>query len=119
MGLVMNAMPLTAARPLLDLLGARWQVGAPAAAVAWDAATGLAGFALGDGTLALVHPAWEGASVLRPRNGGDGAELVPGTAPAPPAASRADDHLAIGTDGGQIAVQALPDMLFHDHPRQQ
>jgi len=101
----MNAAPLTATRPLLDMLGARWRVGVPAAAVAWDEATGLAGFALGDGTLALAHPVWEGAPVLRPRDGG-GAELVPGTAPAPPAA-RVKAHRGAG-----LAVAADPDGGF-------
>nr|WP_294556402.1 hypothetical protein [uncultured Rhodopila sp.] len=90
------------ARPLLDLLGARWRVGVPAAAVAWDE---VAGFALGDGTLALVPPAWEGAPALRPRGDG-GVELVPLTAPAPPAA-RVPAHR-----GACLAVAADPDGGF-------
>jgi hypothetical protein len=105
MDLAMNAMPLTAAPALLDLLGARWRVGAAAAAVAWDGTTGLAGFALGDGTLALVHPVWEGAPALRPREGG-GAELVPSSAPAPPAA-RVKAHRA-----ACLSVAADPDGGF-------
>jgi hypothetical protein len=44
-------------------------VGVPVAAVAWDVITGLAGFALSDGTLALVHPVWEGAPALKSRVG--------------------------------------------------
>ena len=90
------------ARPLLDLLGARWRVGVPAAAVAWDE---VAGFALGDGTLALVPPAWEGGPVLRTRKDG-GAELVPLTAPAPPAA-RVPAHR-----GACLSVVADPDGGF-------
>ena len=90
------------ARPLLDLLGARWRVGAPAAAVAWDE---VAGFALGDGTLALVPPSWEGGPVLRPRKAG-GVELAPATAPAPPAA-RVPAHR-----GACLAVVADPDGGF-------
>jgi hypothetical protein len=114
-----NALPATPARPLLEVLGARWRVGVPAAAVAWDVITGLAGFALSDGTLALVHPVWEGAPALKAREGG-GAELSPGTASAPPAA-RAKAHqgaclsvasdpdggfLTGGTDGRVTCVQA-------------
>jgi WD40 repeat protein len=87
-----SAVPPTLARPLLEILGARWRVGVSAAAVAWDMTTGLAGFALSDGTLALAHPVWDGAPVLRTGDGGR-AELVPATAPAPPAA-RAKAHQA-------------------------
>jgi WD40 repeat protein len=87
------------------MLGARWRVGVPAAGVAWDLATGLAGFALSDGTLALVHPVWEGAPALKTREGG-GAELIPGTAPAPPAA-RANAH-----QGACLSVAADPDGGF-------
>nr|WP_294507628.1 hypothetical protein [uncultured Rhodopila sp.] len=90
------------ARPLLDLLGARWRVGVAAAAVAWDE---VAGFALGDGTLALVPPSWEGGPVLRPRKDG-GVELVPLTVPAPPAA-RVPAHR-----GACLAVVADPDGGF-------
>jgi WD40 repeat protein len=105
MGLAMNALPPVAARPLLEILGARWRVGVPAAAVAWDPTTGLAGFALSDGTLALTHPVWEGAPMLRPREGG-GVELVPGTAPAPPAARVLAHH------GACLSVAADPDGGF-------
>jgi len=90
------------ARPLLDLLGARWRVGVPAAAVAWDE---VAGFALGDGTLALAPPSWEGGPVLRPRKDG-GVELAPATAPAPPAA-RVPAHR-----GACLSVAADPDGGF-------
>jgi hypothetical protein len=104
-------------RPLLDLLGARWRVGVPVAAVAWDE---VAGFALGDGTLALVPPAWEGGPAVRPRKEG-GVELVPGTVAAPPAARIAAHRgscLAVvaDTDGGFLTggsdgrvVRVMPD----------
>jgi hypothetical protein len=100
-----NALPATPARPLLEVLGARWRVGVPTATVAWDVVTGLAGFALSDGTLALVHPVWEGAPALKAREG-SGAELIPGTAPAPPAA-RAKAH-----QGACLSVAADPDGGF-------
>ena len=65
----------------------------------------VAGFALGDGTLALVPPAWEGGPVLRPRKEG-GAELAPATVPAPPAA-RVPAHR-----GACLTVAADPDGGF-------
>lgn len=98
----MNAMPQTMARPLLDILGARWRVGVAAAAVAWDTATGLAGFALSDGTLAIAHPVWPGAPTVRPAAGG-GVEVVPGTAAAPPAArvkAHANTCVSVAADPG-------------------
>lgn len=67
--------------PLLDLLGAAWTLDAPVTGVAWDGAT--AGFALGDGSLAMARAEWDGAPRLGPREGG-GLELSPGTAPRPP-----------------------------------
>ena len=71
----MNAPP-----PLIDLLGARWRLGAPVAALAWtrgEAGRALAGFILGDGTLAMAPGAWEGAPTLEERAGGR-ITLVPG-----------------------------------------
>ncbi len=97
----MNAIP----RPLLDVLGARWRVGVAAAAVAWDSRRGIAGFALGDGTLALAPAEWEGGPVVRPREG-SGAELVPATAAAPPVA-RLPVH-----QGACLSVVAHPDAGF-------
>lgn len=67
--------------PLLDVLGATWSMGAPVVGVSWDGE--LAGFGLGDGTLAMARASWSGAPKIGPREGG-GTELVPGTAPAPP-----------------------------------
>jgi len=67
--------------PLLDLLGATWLLDAPITGVTWDGA--VAGFALGDGSLAMARAAWEGAPKLAPREGG-GVELTPATGPAPP-----------------------------------
>lgn len=66
--------------PLIDLLGARWSLGAPVAALAWtrgEAGRALAGFALGDGTLAMAPGGWEGAPTLEERAGGR-ITLVPG-----------------------------------------
>lgn len=95
----MNAMPPTLSRspdvplldaplldaPLLDALGARWRVGVRAESAAWDAAGTYAGFALGDGSLALAPATWDGGPALRARQGG-GAELIPATTAAPPVA---------------------------------
>jgi hypothetical protein len=77
-------------RPLLDLLGARWQMAAPVVGAAWDDAAGVAGFGLGDGTVALARRAWPGGPAATPRDGG-GIDLVPATL-APPPVSRAEAH---------------------------
>jgi len=113
----MNAMPQTA---LLDMLGARWRIGVTVASLAWDNDGTSAGFALGDGTLALAPAVWEGGPGLRARDGG-GVELVPGTARAP-AVARVPAHrgaclsVAADPDGGFLAggsdgrvVRVLPD----------
>ncbi|MGD0102572.1 MAG: WD40 repeat domain-containing protein [Rhodopila sp.] len=97
-------MPLPLARPLLDVLGASWRVGVPVVATAWDGRGGFAGFALGDGSLALAPAAWDNGPTLRPREGG-GVELVPG-AVAPPVA-RVPVH-----QGACLSVAADPDGGF-------
>ena len=61
----MTASAQASARPLLDLLGGRWRVGSAALAAAWDRGTGVAAFALADGTVALVHPVWDGGPAVR------------------------------------------------------
>lgn len=115
----MNAMPLAATRPLLDLLGGRWRVAAPTTCVAWDGAGELAGFALGDGTLAMAPADWEGAPTVRRRDAG-GVELVAGGAAPPPVAGPSvhegacrsvaadpDGGFLTGGDDGRVArVQA-------------
>ncbi len=78
-------MSATAARAvppplLIDLLGARHELGAPVLGVAW--AGDSAGFGLGDGSLALAASGWPGAPELRPRPTGN-LELVPASAPPP------------------------------------
>jgi hypothetical protein len=35
------------------------------------------------------------------------------------AASRAGDHPGVGTNGGEVAVLAVPAMLFHGHVSRQ
>lgn len=84
--------------PLLDVLGASWSMDAPVVGVCWDG--DLAGFGLGDGTLAMARANWRGAPSLGPREGG-GTELVPGTA-LPPPVSRQGVHegacLSIASD---------------------
>jgi WD40 repeat protein len=66
--------------PLLEVLGGRWSLGVPVVAAAWDA--DLAGFALGDGSVALARAEWEGGPAIAPRRGG-GLELRPGLPPPP------------------------------------
>jgi hypothetical protein len=67
-------------QPLLEVLGGRWSLGVPVVAAAWDA--DLAGFALGDGSVALARAEWEGGPAIAPRRGG-GLELRPGLPPPP------------------------------------
>lgn len=76
----MNAPPV-----LIELLGACWVTDAAVVEVVWDTAGQSAGFALGDGTLALATGAWEGGPRLKPREGG-GVELVQAQAPPAPLA---------------------------------
>ena len=84
--------------PLLDLLGACWRIDVPVVGVSWHG--DVAGFGLGDGTLAMARRSWPGAPALAPREGG-GTQLHPATAPQPPL-SRQKIHqgaiLSIATD---------------------
>ena len=95
--------PTAATPPLLDLLGASWSLDAPITGVAWDGA--VAGFALGDGSLATARAEWEGGPRLGPREGG-GMELVPGTTQRPPV-GRQRIH-----GGACLSVAADPDGGF-------
>ncbi len=76
----MSLPPKAPPPPLLDVLGASWTLDAPVAGVAWDGA--VAGFALGDGSVALGRADWEGAARIEPAD--TGAKLRPATAPPPP-----------------------------------
>jgi WD40 repeat protein len=69
-------------------------------AAAWDA--DLAGFALGDGSVALARAEWEGGPAIGPRRGG-GLELKPGTPPPPLARQpiQAERCLALSAHPGQ------------------
>jgi WD40 repeat protein len=96
----MNAPP-----PLIELLGARWVTEAPVVGVAWDVAGLNAGFALGDGTLALAVAEWRGGPGLKPRQGG-GVEFVQAQEPAAPLA-RFSVH-----DGTCLALAADPEGGF-------
>jgi hypothetical protein len=75
---------MSAMRPLIEFLGARWKLGSAVVGLAWDTRAGIAGAALADGTLAIVPAAWEGAPRVRARAEG-GMEVVPAAAPPPPA----------------------------------
>ena len=83
----MNAMPLAASRPLLDMLGARWMVGARATGVRGTVPRRMRRHSGSrDGSLAVARLAWDGGPTVRARGGG-GVELVPRSAP-PPAVAR-------------------------------
>jgi WD40 repeat protein len=94
----MNLAPSAPSPPLLDLLGACWALDAPVVGVAWDGA--LAGFGLGDGSVALGRAEWDGAPDLSPCEGGT--TLTPATA-APPPMARQRVH-----QGACLSVAAQP-----------
>ena len=81
----MRGLPIGASSgspsPLLDVLGASWALGAPVAGVAWNG--DLAGFGLGDGSLAMGRAQWQGGPQLEPVEGGT--RLIPATQAQPPA----------------------------------
>jgi hypothetical protein len=87
-------------QPLLDVLGGRWSLGVPVIAAAWDA--DLAGFALGDGSVALARAEWEDGPAIAARRGG-GLELRPGAPPPPLArqAVQAEGCLALRAQAGR------------------
>ena len=101
----MNAVPFSTPQPLLDVLGARWKPGVPVLEVAWDEARGVAGFALGDGSLAIAPAAWDGAPELRARENGS-VELRPASRAAP-AVARIPVHA-----GACLGIAADPDGGF-------
>lgn len=76
----MRRPPPAAPSPLLDVLGGSWTLDAPVTGVAWDG--DLAGFALGDGSLAMGRAEWDGAPQLEPVEGGT--RLIPAAHPQPP-----------------------------------
>ena len=86
-----------ATSPLLDVLGACWALRAPVVGVAWDG--DLAGFGLGDGSLAMGRAEWEGAPSLTAVEGGS--QVTPGSAPPPPMVRQ---HVH---DGACLSVAAL------------
>ena len=98
----MSLPPAAPAPPLLDVLGARWILDAPVVGVAWDG--DLAGFGLGDGSLAMARAEWQGAPKLEPCEGGT--KLTPAEAPSPPV-SRQRVH-----QGACLDIAALPEGGF-------
>ena len=74
---------MNAPQVLIDLLGACWESDAAVVEVVWDRSGQCAGFALGDGTLALATGVWEGGPRLEPRERG-GVEFVQAQAPPAP-----------------------------------
>ena len=87
--------------PLLDLLGASWDFGAPVVAVAWEVDGGSIGFALGDGKLAVAEAEWPRGPRLEARPGG-GMAVWPAEVSAPNplrAACHPDSCLSLAADG--------------------
>jgi hypothetical protein len=92
----------------VELLGARWVAEASVIEVVWDTSGQWAGFALGDGTLALATGVWDGGPRLKLREGGS-VEFQQAQAPPAPLA-RFSVHentcLALATDpaGGFLSA---------------
>ena len=89
------------APPLLDILGASWNLGAPVVAAAWDVDGSAVGFALGDGHLAVVNAHWPRGPRVEPKPGG-GVGLLAAEAEAPRpvrAACHSGSCLGIAADG--------------------
>jgi WD40 repeat protein len=94
----MSLPPSSPPPPLLDVLGACWALDVPVVGVAWDGA--LAGFGLGDGSVAMGRAEWDGAPQLSPSEGGT--KLTPATGAPPPMARRRVHQ------GACLSVTALP-----------
>ena len=69
------------APPLLNSLGASWDLSAPVVALAWDVAGRSVGFALGDGQVAVVDAHWQRGPRVEAKPGG-GVNLVAAEVPA-------------------------------------
>jgi hypothetical protein len=93
------------APPLVEVLGARWELAAAVRGVAWDERARAAGFALADGTLAIARADWQGGPAMRRRETGE-VEVVPPSVTAPPI-GRSRAHR-----GACLAVAAAPEGGF-------
>ena len=69
------------APPLLNMLGAHWDFGAPVVSAIWDVDSRAVGFALGDGHLAVADARWPSGPRVESKPGG-GVGLVAAQAPA-------------------------------------
>ena len=117
------------APPLLNALGASWELGAPVVAAAWDVAGGAVGFALGDGHLAVSDTKWQRGPRVEPKEGG-GVSLVAAEVPASRplratchtgsslciAADARGGFLTGGNDGRVVLVPRVgdPQVLAHE-----
>ena len=87
--------------PLLDMLGASWNLEAPVVDLAWDHAGASMAFALGDGTLAVALGSWQRGPRLLSRPGG-GVTLQAADEPAVP------PRRAVVHQGSCLALAADP-----------
>ena len=94
----MSLPPRAPPPPLLDVLGAQWALDVPVVGVEWDG--DCAGFALGDGSVAIGRSDWDGAARLERVDGGT--HLTPATA-GPPPLIRQRVH-----DGACLSIAAQP-----------
>jgi WD40 repeat protein len=101
----MRGGAVNAPLPLLDLLGARWNIDAPVVAACWDFTGGHVAFAVGDGRVIVVRGDWPGGpTVASDRNG----RIAVTPLCAPPPAPRA---VAVH-DGACLSLAADPDGGF-------
>jgi WD40 repeat protein len=120
---------MNAPHVLIDLLGACWESDAPVIEAVWERSGQCAGFALGDGTLALATGVWEGGPRLKPRETG-GVEFVQAQTPPAPltrfsvhegsclalAADPAGGFLSGGDDGRlvRLLVDGTSELVAHE-----
>jgi WD40 repeat protein len=93
---------MNAAPPLINLLGASWNLGAPVVAAAWDAEGGAIGYALGDGHLAVTNAKWTRGPRVESKSDG-GITVVEAEEPAPTpvrAACHSGSCLCLAADSG-------------------
>ena len=110
------------APPLLNALGASWNLSVPVVAAAWDADGQSVGFALGDGHFAVADARWPDGPRVEPRPGGGVSLVAAATAAARPvrvachqgtclclAADARGGFLTGGDDGRIVLVQRVGD----------
>lgn len=98
---------MNAPLPLLDLLGARWNIDAPVVAACWDFTGDHVAFAVGDGRVIVVRGDWPGGPTVASDHNGRIAVTPLRTPPPAPRAVAVHDgaclSLAADPDGGFLS----------------